>query len=251
MEALVQAIAAAVPRVYKVVPRSETDTMLKWAEPLEIQELRTDGHFKRVGAIGDGNCLLHSLLFLTSSTYRSHTGPMRQEIADIFRTHLMEKQELIIALAADLYAAEGGAIVVAESMDDLPIKRNELGIEIAPILARLYGYNLLAVRIDGEGKLHPVGQTYRGFNELLPTLVIHYLGGGVNFGQGEFRSGGHYEPVVYSRVLARTSSDGRRTTQKKKKGKATTKYVSLPPDTIYEFAQDAAELEPILALFRE
>ena len=250
MEALVQGIAFTMPRYYKVVARSETDVMLKWKDPMEIQELPIH-HMKRVAAIGDGNCLLHSFLFATSPTYRSHTNTVREFMAAAFRDQLIARQEEIAVRADVFYANAGGAVVIAEALEDLPIKRKELSIEIAPILGQLFGYNLLAVRLDGAGILHPVGLTMRQFDATLPTVVIHYVGGGANFGEDEFRSDGHYEPIVMTAVAARSSSSPRATSGKRKTAKKPkVKLIQLPVDTLYDFPPGSAALGPIIALFR-
>ena len=239
------------PRYYKVVARSETDVMLKWKDPMEIQELPIH-HMKRVAAIGDGNCLLHSFLFATSPTYRSHTNTVREFMAAAFRDQLIARQEEIAVRADVFYANAGGAVVIAEALEDLPIKRKELSIEIAPILGQLFGYNLLAVRLDGAGILHPVGLTMRQFDATLPTVVIHYVGGGANFGEDEFRSDGHYEPIIMTAVAARSSSSSPRATSGKRKTakKPKVKLIQLPVDTLYDFPPGSAALGPIIALFR-
>ena len=155
------------------------------------------------------------------------------------------------------YAAAGGSVVVEESFADLTEDRKELGIEFAPLIGRLYGYNVLAVRLDGTGALRPVRLTWNHFDETLPTVIIHYVGGGLDFAQDEFMADGHYEPVIYSEVVAgseKSSESQKRKTRRKGKGKgkakAKAKTVTLSAETMYIFPPGAPQLVPILALFQ-
>lgn len=50
-----------------------------------------DNDLWRVGTIGDGNCMLHSLLFALSPTYRAHAVAARKKIALEFRRVLKEE----------------------------------------------------------------------------------------------------------------------------------------------------------------
>lgn len=235
---------------YKVVGRSKLDIMLNHKGVYEIQELPYG--LKRVSAIGDGNCLLHSFLYSTDPEYRTAAPKQRKTRAVDFRSELTARIDALRADADAYYAAAGGSVVVEESLADLPEDRVELGIEIAPLIGRLYGYNVLAVRLDGTGTLRPVRLTWGHFNEALPTVIIHYVGGGLDLGQDEFMTDGHYEPVIYSEVVARTSDksseSGLRKTQKRRKAKI--KSVTLPAETIYTFPSGAPQLGPILTLFQ-
>jgi len=258
MEELVQGIAFDRARTYRVVARSNPVKMLKWVEPYEIQALAIGaGHrFQRVGAIGDGNCLLHSFLFATSPTYRSHEDSMRKYIALEFRAQLAANEDELNTLAADYYGEDrGGALIIEESMQDLTTETHaELGVEFVPILGKLFNYNILAVQKNADGMVRPVRNTFLQYDETNPTIVINYVGSGIDFGHAEYQKDGHYEPVVWSEadVLGATSSSEKMTKSKrmtKKKARAA-KLVELPGSTIYEFASGAPELETLLALFR-
>jgi hypothetical protein len=105
-----------------------------------------------------------------------------------------------------------------------------------------------------------VRNTFLQFDESKPTVVINYVGSGLDFGHADYEIDGHYEPVVWSEadmsgVTSSPSSEkkgkskakGKRQTKKKAKEP---KLVELSGSTIYEFAPGAPELEPLLALFR-
>jgi hypothetical protein len=234
---------------YKVVGRSKLDIMLNHKGVNEIQELPLG--LKRVSAIGDGNCLLHSFLYSTDPEYRTAAPKQRKTRASNFRSELSTRIDELRADADAYYAAAGGSVVVEESLADLPEDRVELGIEIAPLIGRLYGYNVLAVRLDGTGTLRPVRSTWGHFNEALPTVIIHYVGGGLDFAQDEFMTDGHYEPVIYSEVVARTSDKSSESgSQKRKTQKRKRKVVTLPAETLYIFPSGAPQLGPVLTLFQ-
>jgi hypothetical protein len=264
MEDIVQGIALDRERKYRVVARSNPIKMMKWVDPYEIQALAIGaGHrFQRIGAIGDGNCLLHSFLFATSPTYRSHDDSMRKYIAVEFRAHVAANEDELNTLATDYYGEErGGALIIEESMLDLTTKtHDELGVEFVPILGKLFDYNLIAVQRHADGTVRPVRNTFLHFDEANPTIVINYVGAGLDFGHADYEIDGHYEPVVWSEadmsgVTSSPSSEkkgkskakGKRQTKKKERAP---KLVELPGSTIYEFAPGAPELEPILTLFR-
>lgn len=260
MEEIIKALAFQREHKYKVVARSNPIKMMKWVEPYEIQALAIH-HFQRVGAIGDGNCLLHSFLYATSPTYRSHTNPVRQELALGFRKHLATRVDELNALAAEYYGEDrGGAIVIEESMNDLVRSTHaELGVEFVPILGKLFHYNLLAVQKQTHGRVRPVRNTFDRFDPSLPTVVINYVGAGLDFGHADYETDGHYEPVVWSEAdmvvssapfsseKKNTNGKSRRLTKKKAKEP---KMITLPASTLYEFAPGAPELEPMLELFR-
>jgi len=240
---------------YKVVSKDKKDIMLKWNDPFEIQGLPLH-HFKRVAAIGDGNCMLHSFLFATSAIYRSHDNEKRGYIANEWRKQLMAKTEELNEDADIFYADSGGRVVIQETIDELlPEEYIELGIEIGPIIARLYGHNWIAVRLDETGALRPVRQSYNNFDPAKPTIIIHYLGGGLDFGQRNqgFRIDGHFETVIYTTIstgnspkLPPNKSKSKRTTAKKPRDI----IISLPPETIYVFPPGSHELQPLLQLFQ-
>jgi hypothetical protein len=98
----------------------------------------------------------------------------------------------------ELYFEVGGASVLEDSLAIIKKKRDELGLEVAPAIARLYGFNFLAIAIDDRLKWRPFCQTMRGFNPDAPTVLIHYMGAGANFAEREhgFSEAGHYEVIV-------------------------------------------------------
>jgi hypothetical protein len=182
---------------------------------------------------------------------------MRGYIANEWRKQLVDKTEELNEDADIFYAESGGRVIIQETLEELlPEEYTELGIEIGPIIARVYGHNWLAVRLDETGALYPVRQTYNNFDPAKPTIVIHYLGGGLDFGQGNqgFRIDGHYESVIHTTIstanspkLSKESSNkSKRTTAKKPKDK----IIRLPPETIYMFPPGSHELQPLLQLFQ-
>ncbi|NDB61343.1 hypothetical protein EB001_23330 [bacterium] len=253
MDLVVQDIINTFTSSYKVVSKEKKDIMLKWKEPFEIQGLPLH-NFKRVAAIGDGNCMLHSFLFATSAIYRSHDNEMRGYIANEWRKELMDKTEELNEDAGIFYAESGGRVIIQETLEELlPKEYTELGIEIGPIIARVYGHNWIAVRLDETGALYPVRQSYNNFDPAKPTIVIHYLGGALDIGQGKkgFRIDGHYESVIHTTISTGNSPKlskeaSKRTTAKKPKDK----IIRLPPETIYMFQPGSHELQPLLQLFQ-
>lgn len=256
MEALVQRFALERRPEYKVVPQEKADVMLSWKEPLEIQQMRIAG-LKRVAAIGDGNCLLHSMLYATSPTYRSHENTVREYLAAAFRTELITRIDALRDLAMTYYPEYAGEemSIIPEMLGDLVEGNEELDVKMAPIIGLLYGYNLLLLQITATGHVRPVRSSFRQFNPALPSLLIHYVGGGVDFGHREFQAGGHYEPIV-SADGRLSSSDKKEKDKAKEKDKSKArstrkkaKVIHLPVDTKYVFPSEARELTPILALF--
>jgi hypothetical protein len=259
MDPVVQDIINRFTLSYKVVSKEKKDIMLKWDKAFEIQGLPIH-NFKRVAAIGDGNCMLHSFLFATSAIYRSHNNEKRGYIANEWRKQLMEKTEELNKDADIFYADSGGRVVIQETIDELlPEEYIELGIEIGPIIARVYGHNWIAVRLDERGTLDPVRQTYKNFDPAKPTIVIHYLGGGLDFGQRNqgFRIDGHFETVIYTTISTGNSPKISKEPSNKSKSKRTTvkkaqdKFITLPAETIYIFLPGSHELEPLLQLFKD
>jgi hypothetical protein len=258
MDPVVQGIINGFLKNYKVISKDKKDIMLKWEEPFEIQGLPLH-NFKRVAAIGDGNCMLHSFLFATSAIYRSHDNEMRGYLANEWRKQLMDKTEELNEEADLFYADSGGRVIIQETLDELlPEEYTELGIEIGAIIARIYGHNWLALRLDETGALHPVRQSYNNFDSAKPTIVIHYLGGGLDFGQGNqgFRIDGHFETVIHTTISTANSpkpskpsnkSKSKQTTRKKTRDK----IITLPPETIYVFPPGSHELQPLLQLFKD
>jgi hypothetical protein len=252
------------PTKYSTV-RSDDDGMLHWPggrrKYAEFQSLEGYG-LGRVGTVGDGNCLLHSLLFLLSPTYRAHDGDSRSEIADAFRDVLKAREAEIRDLADITYAEIGGASALEESFEILQGDREEINIELAPLIGRLYGVNLLAVQINPDMTLRPVCATWAGFDAARPTILVNYLGGGLDFGNVGFMEGGHYEaifaPVVTASeepseaaAAASAGAGARRSTRRKAapKKKAPT-YVTLNEvATQYVLQPGAPSLAPILEMF--
>lgn len=258
MDPVVQDIIKSFTSSYKVVPKEKKVIMLKWDKTFEIQGLPLE-HFKRVAAIGDGNCMLHSFLFATSAIYRSHDNEMRGYLANEWRKQLIAKTEELNYEADIFYADSGRRVVIQETINELlPKGYTELGIEIGPIIARVYGHNWLAMGLDKTGALHPVRQSYNNFDPSKPTIVIHYLGGGLDFGQGNqgFRIGGHFETVIHTTISTANSPKLSKEASNKSKSKRTTakkpkdKFITLPPESIYVFTPGSHELQALLQLFQ-
>jgi hypothetical protein len=91
---------------YEVV-EPYTDDMLSWKRPIQIQSLLID-NLVRVGTVGDGNCLLHSILFAGSPSYRAQNASTRTKLADAFRDVLKARDFELMELADVLYAEIGG-----------------------------------------------------------------------------------------------------------------------------------------------
>ncbi len=242
---------------------SDDDRMLQWAggrrKYAELQSLELYG-LGRLGTVGDGNCLLHSILTVLSPTYRAHDGDSRSEIADRFRKVIQAREEELRDLADVTFSEVGGAAAFEESFDILKEYREEINIELAPLIGALFGVNLLAVQINGDMTLRPVCATWKGVNPARPTILVNYLGGGLDFGNVGFMEGGHYEAIL-APVLAvaapapapaAAAPAARRTTRKTtaSKKKAEDPIVSLNEvATQYVFMPGAAELAPIIAMF--
>lgn len=206
IETIVQKIVAASKKKKLLLARQEfepidptVDDMLQWEDSkhkyAQIQEL--PGGFARIGTVGDGNCLLHSFLFALSPTYRSHNKAARSYIADEFRDILVARADELRTLADATYFEIGGAAALEENFEILEGAREEINIEMAPLIAQLFGFNLLAVQVRADMSLHPVCATYIAYNPMLPTVLVNYIGGGLDIGNvGEgFQAGGHYEAI--------------------------------------------------------
>lgn len=211
--------------------KSDADNeMLSWAPNTEIQQIPLG--LWRIGAIGDGNCMLHSILTALSPTYRRQNKTNRQLIADAWREVLMERVEELKDLADILYFNIGGADAIKDSFDIIYTKRDELSLDIGPLITRLYEANFLVVQLDTELNIKPACQTRLTYDPSLPTVVINYLGGGLNFGNVAFQEDGHYE------VIIRTSMAGLNTSRPVVINELRTSYV-----------MNSAELTALLELF--
>jgi hypothetical protein len=183
-----------------------SNDMLQWEDYkhkfAEIQQL--EGGFARVGTVGDGNCLLHSLLFATSPTYREYNKAARSYIADHVRNVVVARADEIRDMADVAFVKIGGSGALEESFDILEGKREEINIELAPLVGRLFGVNLLAVQIRAGMRMHPVCATYLGRDPAMPTVLVNYLGGGLDFGNAAegFQEGGHYECIFAPHLVA-------------------------------------------------
>jgi hypothetical protein len=244
--------------------------MLKWASGsrkyADFQNLELYG-LGRLGTVGDGNCLIHSFLTALSPTYRAHDGKSRSAIADRFRKVLQARADELRDLADVTFAEVGGAAVLEESFGILMEYREEINIELAPLIGYLYGVNLLAVQINDDMTLRPVCATWKGFDPSRPTILVNYLGGGLDFGNVGFMEGGHYEAIIAPTVVvaaaaaapeanaaaaagAGAGARARRSTRKASAKKKEDPIVSLNEvATQYVFMPGAAELAPVLAMF--
>lgn len=229
LEALVIAIIAESGKrmrearpVYYV--KSDADNeMLGWAPHTEIQQIPLG--FWRIGAIGDGNCLLHSLLIALSPTYRRQNKTNRQLIADRWREILVARVDELKDLADIFFFEIGGSAAIEDSFAILYEARDELGLEVAPLIARLYGHNFLAVQLDTELNVKPACQTRIQYDSSLPTILIHYMGGGLDFGNTNFQESGHYE------VIVRTSMSGFNTSRPVELNELHTSYALTHAET--------------------
>jgi len=202
---------------YKYADPASND-MLAATKPIEIQVLPLKP-LMRVGTVGDGNCLLHAILFSSSPTYRAHNKISRTKISDAFRNILVAREEELLDLADTFYAEAGGAAALVESFEILKGKREEISLEMGPIIARLFGSNLLAIQVKEDISLKPATVTMTNYDPTLPTIVVNYIGGGLNFGNANFQSGGHYE-VIIAGVVAAASSSSSSSSSEKSVGKA-------------------------------
>lgn len=184
------------PPVYEIIPMRAGADMLNWKGNVQIQDINHG--FWRVGAIGDGNCLLHSFMTAASPTYRMQNMTTRQYIVDTFRKVLMARMDNIRDQMDVLYFDIGGASALEDSLEIINVKRDEIGLEVAPAIARIYGFNFLAVGIDDLLVWRPFCQTIKGFDPEMPTVLIHYMGAGANFSESKhgFSEAGHYEVIV-------------------------------------------------------
>jgi hypothetical protein len=256
VETLVNVIVQRLPGLklgvteYRLVAPDDNG-MLRWPggsrKYADIQELVMYG-LGRLGTVGDGNCLLHSLLTLMSPTYRAHNGSSRSKIADAFRDVLKAREEQIRDLADIAFAEIGGASALEESFEILRGDREEINIELAPIIGALYGVNLLAVQINEDMTLKPACATWKNFEPTRPTILVNYLGGGMDFGNVGFVEGGHYEAILAPSVVMPVAAPKR----SKASSKPEEPIVSLNEvKTEYVFHPGDAHLAAIMSLFDE
>lgn len=179
-----------VPPQYTVA-KVKGNRYLKWGDPsvakgiIEIQQL-ADNAFWRVGAIGDGNCLLHSMFTAASPTYRRLTFKQKMKVVDKFRKILVLRVDTLKWIFDLINGPTLPAAEIPEIFENLEVYRSEIDIMLAPAIARLYGYNFLAVRITEDKKMEPVCQTLLGHDSSLSTIFIHHAGG----------TSGHYEVII-------------------------------------------------------
>lgn len=207
MEGSRKKVGTATP-TYAIMPATKGADMLSWKGNVQIQDLN-HGYW-RVGAIGDGNCLLHSFMTATSPTYRMQNVTTRQHIVDTFREVLVARMDNIRDQMDILYFEIGGASALEDSLAIINEERDEIGLEVAPAIARLYGFNFLAVGINDLLEWRPFCQTMQGFDEEKPTVLIHYMGAGANFAESEhgFSEAGHYEVIVRPVLPAAAAAGG-------------------------------------------
>lgn len=254
------------PTIYKLADADSND-MLGWESPPEIQELPVKP-LLRVGTVGDGNCMLHAILFAASPTYRAHDADSRSVIADRFREVLIAREEELKDLADAFFFEIGGADGLAESFEVLHEEREEVHIELGPLIARLYEHNFLAVQVLDDMSLRPVRMTMINRDESLPTILVNYIGGGLDFGQANFQENGHYEAIIAGTLaevaVAKSSSSsssekgkGKRKSQRKTKKKSKSEKATKPVHlrsiednaAEYVFQPGSDALATVIALF--
>lgn len=248
-------VAAKLPSIrveYAYAPISDTSTkMLDWPDCRSHGQMqRLSYGLARVGTIGDGNCLLHSFLFTLSPVYRVQAAEVRAALADAFRAYLRTRMDRLAAIADAYYADSGGRAVISEPLEDLMEDRTELSLEIAPIIARMFGVNLVAFRVGKGGVLEPACLSLTKFNPDKPTMLLNYYGGALDIGAAAraYKEGGHYEAIVSAPPVSKSSSSSsesrgvgssvRKTRKSKPKAKKPAEPVMLPPETKYLFAAD-------------
>lgn len=229
-----------------------SNEMLGWKRPIEIQPLMLFD-LLRVGTVGDGNCLLHSILFAGSPTYRAQDARSRSALADAFRRVLCDRDFELIEIADSIYGPEiGGAAALEEDFEDLHKKRDEMDIMIAPVIAHLFGFNLLAIQLREGMELVPVRTTASGFDRERPTILVNYLGGGLDFGNAAFADGGagvfHYESIIGGEGKA-ARRGAKNAPKKNTTKKSKSKTIVFDNDTRFNFETGDEALEIILSLF--
>jgi hypothetical protein len=233
--------------------------MLSWTKNYEAQEVAPD--MWRIGAIGDGNCMVHSILFAASPSYRQEGNKHRVLIADKFREILNSRIDELKAIADVMYANIGGWEALAESFDIMKrYKRSEVNLEMGPVIARLYKLNFLAVNIQG-GVLIPQVLTYNDgrFDPSLPSVLINYRSWQIlNLGRGSASSSSgsgssseagpvanHYEVIISGNPTPKPVAAS---SKKKTRRKKDVTYV-FPPGTTYVFRPADPLLAPLMVEF--
>ena len=263
-----ETLTLAILSAYKPHPTKEpeyrvttTTSMLNWKKNVEAQQVGE--HLWRIGAIGDGNCMVHSMLFAASPSYRQEASKHRPAIADKFREVLNLRIDELKAIADVMYADLGGWTALEESFDILKrYKRSEVNIEMGPVIARLYGLNFLTVQIVG-GEVKPYVLTYNDgrFDPALPSVLINYRSWQIlNIGRRSSSSSGsgsskssseagpvanHYEVIISGHPVPTPVAAS---SKKKSRRKKNATYV-FPPGTTYEFRPMDPLLAPLMVEF--
>lgn len=220
-----------------------TAGVLPWTPSAEFQPLGTIA-MARMGTVGDGNCLLHSILFLLSPTYRAYNVTARSYIARAFRDLLVTKEPALREVADAMFAEIGGAVALEESFEILhevgdtkkKISPEELNIEMGMLIARMFGFNFHAVQVQEDGSLQPVCMTVRNRDPSLPTILVHFIGGATNIGAAAeaYRASGHYEAIIVPE-FSEITDRGR--------------YTLDMDRSIFVFFDKDAAFQPVKALF--
>ena len=241
---------------YEVLPAEAGADMLGWKGNVQIQDIN-HGYW-RVGAVGDGNCLLHSFMTAASPTYRAQNMTTRQYIVDNFRKVLMVRMDDIRGQMDMLYFEVGGAAALEDSLEIIIVRRDEIGLEVAPAIAHLYGFNFLAIGINDALEWRPFCQTMTGFDAEMPTILIHYMGAGANFAEHEhgFSEAGHYEVIVRpvfaaAAAAAAAPAAGGAGRASRSMSKASTPAVVVFDEARTSFILTTGELCYILTLFKD
>ena len=231
---------------------TEKTSMLAWKQPVEAEQVAPN--LWRIGAIGDGNCMVHSMLFAASPSYRQEPNKYRAIIADTFRKILNKRVGELKGIADTLYAEIGGWNALEESFDILENHpRSELNLEIGPVIARLYGLNFLGLHIH-EGRLKPLLLTYTDgrYDPSLPTVLINYIAGRVtNLGisQASVKAvPGHYEVFVSGTLAPVPVPSPVKTSKSKSKTKKTPPTI-FSAGTTYEFQPGNPALAQLIREF--
>lgn len=212
-----------------------SDDMLGWTSPTKIQRLPDS--MWRVGAIGDGNCMIHSILFAASPSYRMENNTYRAHIAKQIRHELNSRIPELEAIADILYSDIGGAMALEESFEILTEHiSSELNLEMGPVICRLYGLNFLGVKVV-ENEIKPLVATYTDgrYNPDLPSIIVNYRAGrATNIGEKNAAKPmiGHYESIVLGDVMPKSKS-----------------LATFVPATTYMFHPGDHQLTPLLTAF--
>ncbi len=278
MESLVIAIISTAKQQLYITPTSyesfekNTDDMLLWEghnnkrKHTQLQELPNPPiGLARVGTAGDGNCMLHAILFSLSPTYRAHDMVSRKYISIKFREVLKARMEELKEIANEIYAVIGGAAALEHIFETLQYSDNsQLDVQMGLLISRLYNTNFLAVQLQEDMTLLPVCETFLGYRADLPTILINYQGGAINAGGNGapksygFMGGGHYEaifapvfsiPLAKSKSPTKSKSPEKRSKRKTKKAPTKTATVITLDEVRTQYLIPADRLEPIIGLF--